>query len=191
MGVALTSDDAERPAGPSTTTTATPPKTTAARKPKPRPTPKRTLLSRVSVTAGNPLTARFRLAGASLAGASIHVRDADISDGHAWFELRRPGLVARTRGASTGDLRIRVRQAKNRLRVDLTTEKELDRVRVRRVDGSTVLVTITRASPPPPPSGSSGSTTSSTSGGSTPTQPKPKPRTEPDQPGGPQPFPNG
>jgi hypothetical protein len=190
VGVALTRDDAERPAGPSTTTNATPPKKTVARKAKPRPTPQRTLLSRVSVRAGDPLTARLRLAGAPLAGASIHVRDADISDGHAWFELRRPGLVARTRGASSADLRIRVRQAKNRLQVDLTTEKALDRIRVRRVDGGTVLITVTRASPPPS-SGSSGSPTSSTSGGSTPTQPKQEPRTEPDQPGGPQPFPNG
>ena len=98
---------------------------------------------------------------------SIRLRDGDISDGHAWFELAQPGIAARTQGAASDGVRLRVRKAKNRLRVDLATERDFDRVKVRRVGEHTVLVTITK----PPAQVSTGSTSTGTTpptGGTTP-----------------------
>ena len=87
---------------------------------------------------------RLQLAGPPIPATSVRLRDGDISDGRAWFELRRARIGARTRGASSADLQVTVRQAKNRLRVDLATAKKLDHVRLRRIDGHAVLVTVTR-----------------------------------------------
>jgi hypothetical protein len=107
--------------------------------------PKHSTLTSVAFGSDDPISARIRFTGSPLAAGSIRRRDGDISDGHAWFELTQPGIGARTRTATSGDLRVRVRNARNRLRVDLTTTQRLDRVHVRRVDGHTVLVTFTRA----------------------------------------------
>jgi hypothetical protein len=132
--------------------------------------PEPTSLHRVAFLSGDPVGARLRLTGPPLAAGSIRMRDADISDGHAWFALAQPGIAASTQGAESSDLRVRIRKAKNRLRVDLATGADLERVRVRRVDGHTVLVTISK----PPAQTSAGSSTGGTrSGGgadTTPTQ---------------------
>jgi hypothetical protein len=50
---------------------------------------------------------------------------------------------------------VRVRKAKNRLRVDLATDGKLERARAKRIDGRTVLVTFTT---PPPTTGTTGPT---------------------------------
>ena len=72
---------------------------------------------------------RLQLAGPPIPATSVRLRDGDISDGRAWFELRRARIGARTRGASSADLQVTVRRAKDRLRVDLATAKKLDHVR--------------------------------------------------------------
>jgi protein kinase-like protein len=139
-------------------------RTTTASEPRP-------LVTEVAVVSGDPVGVRLRLAGKPLEVGSVHVRDDDISDGHAWFVLAQRGITARTEGVSAGDVRVRVRKAKNRLRIDLATDENLERARVRRTDGRTVVVTFTK--PPPTSSGSTGSTGST--GGATTTPPPTKP----------------
>ena len=188
-GIALTRGNEDRAEGPPTTSSSTPASTT---KRHPPPDPPRTLLRRVAITAGSPVTVRLQLAGPPIPATSIRLRDSDISDGRAWFELRRARIGARTRGASSADLEVSVRRAKNRLRVDLATAKKLDHVRLRRIDGHTVLVTVTRPKAQDSPTTTNAPTTSSSSssGGSNTTTP-PKQRPKPEQPATPAPFPNG
>ena len=190
VGIALSRDQEDDAEGPPATSTSTPPASTATQRPS--PAPPRTLLRRIAIGGGSPVTVRLQLGGPPIPATGVRLRDGDISDGRAWFELRRPRIAARARGASSGDLRVSVRQAKNRLRVDLVTPRQLDRVRLRRVDGHTVLVTVTRPPAPPSPTTSNGPTTSSSgsSGGST-TTTSPKKQTKPEQPAAPAPFPNG
>ena len=135
---------------------------------------------------------RLQLAGPPIPATGVRLRDGDISDGRAWFELRRARIGARTPGASSADLRVSVREAKNRLRVDLATAQKLDRVRLRRIDGHTVLVTVTR--PPArvsPTTSKAPTTSSSTSSGRSNTTTRPKQQPKPEQPATPAPFPNG
>jgi Protein kinase domain len=139
MGLARDGDHAVAP--PSQTSGST---TTGARS----STAARTFLRRVALASGDPVTARLRLTGPPLDAGSIRVRDGDISDGHAWFELVQPGIGARTQGAASDDVGVRVRKAKNRLRVDLAVVEHFERMRVQRVDGRTVLVTLTKPSVP-------------------------------------------
>ena len=189
VGIALTRGHEDGAEAPPATTTSTPPASTTKQHPSPVPPP--TLLRRVAITAGSPVTVRLQLAGPPIPATSVRLRDGDISDGRAWFELRRPRIAARTRGATSADLRVSVRQTKNRLRVDLATAKKLDHVRLRRIDAHTVLVTVTRPSAHVSPTTSNAPTTSSStsSGGSNTTRPKKQPK--PEQPATPAPFPNG
>jgi len=60
--------------------------------------------------------------GATLSPRAVVLRDDDLSDGHAWFELRGKGITTRTKGASVGPLSVRIRKARNRLRVDVSAE---------------------------------------------------------------------
>ena len=144
VGIALTRGHGDSTERPPATSTSTPPASTTTTKQHPSPAPPRTLLRRVAITTGSPVTVRLQLAGPPIPATSVRLRDGDISDGRAWFELRRARIGTRTRGASSADLQVSVRQAKNRLRVDLATAKKLDHVRVRRIDGHTVLVTVRR-----------------------------------------------
>jgi Protein kinase domain len=114
------------------------------------------VLTSVAYLSGDPGSVRLRLSGEPLRPGSLRVRDADISDGHAWFELAQRGIGARTQGSSSTDVRVRVRKAKNRVRIDLATDRALSRAQVRRVDGRTVVVTFTK--PPVTTTGSTGST---------------------------------
>ena len=142
--------------------------------------PQTPLLTKIAFVAGDPVGVRLRLTGEPLRAGTVLVRDADISDGHAWFELTQSGISARTQGAASGDVRVRVRKAKNRLRVDLATDESLERAKVRRVDGRTIVVSFTK--PPTPTSsgstGSAGSTGSNGSTGGTTTTPPEKPDTQ-------------
>ena len=163
LAAALASDDGETATSTSDTTSATHPQEETT-------PPEQTSLRHVALIAGDPVGARLRLTGLPLEPASLRVHDADISDGHAWFAVVQTGITARTPGAASPDLRIRVRKAKNRLRVDLATDGNFDRVRVRRIDGHTLLVTVSK---PPGPT-STGSTIGNSGGtggaGTTPTQ---------------------
>jgi hypothetical protein len=127
--------------------------TTAA---EPRP-----LLASVALVPGDPVRVLLRFDGDPLEPGVVHVRDGDISDGHAWFVLAQPGIAAGTQGPSSGEVRVRVRKAKNRLRVDLKTAAKLERARVERIDARTVRVTLTT---PPPATGTTGSTNGPTGG---------------------------
>ena len=137
LAVGMTRDDSDASRSTLQTSESTPAKPTTARK-------EGALLRRVALTSGDPVTARLLLTGPPLATGSIRMRDADISDGHAWFELRQTRIGARTQGASSGDVNVRVRKARNRLRVDVATEQSFGSIVVRRLDGRTVLVTLTR-----------------------------------------------
>jgi tRNA A-37 threonylcarbamoyl transferase component Bud32 len=119
------------------------------------------------------VTATLRLRGAALAPGAVLVRDAEIADGRAWFELRQRRIDKRTSGATAHGVEVLVRKAAGRLRVDLAAEPGVfDDVRVRRVNGRTVLVTLTEA--PPPVSESPPDTTPR------PRTPEPKPEPEPE-----------
>jgi len=137
LAVAITNDDAGTSASPPKLSESTTTHQTST-------TPDHSTLSNVAFGTGDPVTARIRLTGSPLGAGSIRLRDGDISDGHGWFELAQPRIAARTQGAASGDVRVRIRKARNRLRVDLATDQDLDRVRVRRIDGHTVLITFTR-----------------------------------------------
>jgi Protein kinase domain len=152
LAVGLRRDDDE-------TATSTPETTAVTRQEETTP-PEQTSLGRVALISGDPVRARLRLTGPPLESASIRMHDADISDGHAWFVVAQPGITARTQGAESADLRVRVRKAKSRLRVDLATDGNFDRIRVRRIDGHTVLVTLSK----PRTQVSTGSTSASTGG---------------------------
>jgi hypothetical protein len=191
VGIALTRGHEDSAEGPPATSTSTPPASTTTKR-HPSPAPPRTLLRRVAITTGSPVTVRLQLAGPPIPATSLRLRDGDISDGRAWFELRRARIGARTRGASSADLRVSVREAKNRLRVELATAKKLDHVRLRRIDGHTVLVTVTRPPARVSPTTSKAPTTSSSGSidrSNTTTRPKQQPK--PEQPATPAPFPNG
>jgi hypothetical protein len=164
FAIGLTRGDGEA----ATTTSDT---TTATRSHEETSPTEQTSLGRVALISGDPVGTRLRLTGPPLEPASVRIHDADISDGHAWFAVVQPGITASTHGATFADLRVRVRKAKNRLRIDLATDGNFDRVRVRRVDGHTLLVALTK----PPTQVSTGPTTSvggtNTGGGDTaPTQ---------------------
>src|SRR5262245_9811938 len=176
LAVGLTRGDGEAATIASNTTTAT-------RQQEETTPPEQTSLGRIALITGDSVGARLRLTGRPLEPASVRIHDADISDGHAWFAVVQPGITARTRRAVFADLRVRVRKAKNRLRVDLATDGRFDRVRVRRVDGHTLLVTVSK----PPKETSTGSTIGNTGGTggaeTTPTQDTtPSHPTQPEQP---------
>jgi len=137
LAVAMTDDGGSASASPPTLSESTTTHETST-------TPDHSTLSNVAFGTGDPVAARIRLTGLPLGAGSIRLRDGDISDGHAWFELAQAGIAARTQGAASDDVRVRIRKARNRLRVDLATAQDLDRVRVRRIDGHTVLITFTR-----------------------------------------------
>jgi Protein kinase domain len=119
------------------------------------PAEPRPLLTSVALVPTDPVRVRLRFSGDPLKPGVVHVRDGDISDGHAWLVLAQRGIAAGTQGLSSGDVRVRVRKAKNRLRVDFATGGKLERARAKRIDGRTVLVTFTT---PPPTTGTTGST---------------------------------
>jgi hypothetical protein len=172
VGVALAVDLSGGGGGVAATTTQrteSEPTTTAS-------SPAAPVVTSVAYLAGDPGSVRLRLSGKPLRPGTVRVRDADISDGHAWFELAQTGIGARTQGSSSTDVRVRVRKATNRVRIDLATDRDLERAQVRRVDGRTVVVTFTK---PPPTTTGSTSSTGSTGGTETTTTPPP---TKPDKP---------
>lgn len=149
--------------------------TTAA---EPRP-----LLASVALVPTDPVGVQLRFTGDPLEPGVVHVRDGDISDGHAWLVLAQRGIAAGTQGSSSGDVRVRVRKAKNHLRVDLSTDGSLQRARAKRTNGHTVLVTFTT---PPPTTGTTGSTNGpsggSETGGTTTTDTTPSKPSKPSNP---------
>ena len=103
------------------------------------------------------------------------VRDAEIADGRGWFELRQERIDKRTSGDADGPIAVRVREAKSRLRVDIAGEPDaFEQMIVLRVDGRTVVVTLTKPVVPPvtttPPATEPETTTR---------EPEPEPEPEP------------
>jgi hypothetical protein len=127
----------------------------------------RLLLRSVALVPTDPVGVRLRFTGDPLEPGVVHVRDGDISDGHARLFIAQRGIAAGTQGSSSGDVRVRVRKAKNRLRVDLATDGSLERARAKRIDGHTVLVTFTTPAPTTGTTGTTGSTGSTGSTGGT------------------------
>ncbi len=124
---------------------------------------------------GDTVTATLRLTGPALDRGSVLVRDRDITDGHAWFELRQAGISTRTTGVAGGPLSVRVRKGKRLLRVDLAAEGgAFDRFQVRRVDGHTVVATLTKATVTAPPQDTSPPVTDTQPTDTTTTTPPPK-----------------
>jgi hypothetical protein len=114
-------------------------------------------------TRADPARATLRLAGAARGTARVDLRDADISDGHAWFVLRGAGIDAKTQGAANDALTVKVRKARNMLRIDLRAEAgAFDTLVVRRGDH----VVVARLGRPAPDNGSQ--STTPTGGGSPP-----------------------
>ena len=140
------------------------------------------VLTNVNTTESSGIvTATLRLVGGKLDPGSVLIRDRDITDGHSWFELRQAGIRARTKGVPDGPVSVRVRKAKNLLRVDLAiNDGTFDRLEVRRVDGHTVIVTLTKATvtAPPPDTNSKGTVTEQTD--TTPTTTTTTTTTDPD-----------
>jgi Protein kinase domain len=141
-----------------TSTASTPPETTAARTTveEPPPVPVHATVGGVRFArSGDDQVATLRASGKALGPGAVLVRDAELEDGHAWFELRSARIDSATRGASNGDLELRVRNAPGRLRVDVSADAgAFSTIRVRRVDGRTVAVTAITPEvvDPPPPS---------------------------------------
>jgi tRNA A-37 threonylcarbamoyl transferase component Bud32 len=95
--------------------------------------------------------ATLRLRGGALAPDAVVVRDADITDGRGWFELRQRGIDKRTSEAADDGVDILVRKGPGKLRVDVGAEPgAYEQMIVLRMDGRTVLVTLTKPVEPPP-----------------------------------------
>jgi len=124
----------------------------------------RPLLTSVAFVPTDPVRVRLRFTGDPLEPGVVHVRDGDISDGHAWLVLAQRGIAARTQGATSGGVRVRVRKAKNSVRVDLRTDGNLERARAQRIDGRTVLVRFTMPPTATGPTGPTGPTGGPTGG---------------------------
>jgi hypothetical protein len=164
--VDLSGGDAER--SPTTTTVATPPPPRAVATP---------VLRGIGLAEGaNTVTTTLRLRGAALAPGAVLVRDAEIADGRAWFELRQKAIDKRTSGATAHGVEVLVRKAPGRLRVDLAAEPgAFADVRVRRANGRSVVVTLSKAPAAPPP-------VDETPPDTTPRQTTPEPEPEPEPP---------
>jgi len=175
LAVDLTGRGGETTDSPRQSTESRATSTTAA---EPRP-----LLTSIAPVPGDSVGVRLRFTGDPLEPGMVHVRDGDISDGHAWLVLSQRGIGAETQGATSDGVRVRVRKAKNRLRIDLATDGKLDRARAKRIDGRTVLVGFTTL---PATTGTTGSTNGPSGGshpsGTTTTETTPSKPSKPSQP---------
>jgi serine/threonine protein kinase len=107
--------------------------------------------------AGEAVAATMRLTGPRLSNRRIAVRDGDIADGRAVFELHQKGITANTRGGTYGPVTLRVRKGRNLVRVDVTTAAgSFTAFRARRMNGHAVVIELEKPAPPP-----SGNTTTS------------------------------
>jgi serine/threonine protein kinase len=94
--------------------------------------------------------------GAALSPRAVILRDADLSDGHAWFELRGKGITTRTKGDTVGPLSVLIRKARNRVRVDVTAESgSLATLSASPARPHRATVAIAKPPPAPPPPASS------------------------------------
>ena len=92
--------------------------------------------------------------GAALSPRAVVLRDADLSDGHAWFEVRGPGITTTRRSETVGPLSVLIRKARNRLRVDLAAQSDsLATLTVSPAGAHRITVAIAKPEPPvsPPP----------------------------------------
>jgi hypothetical protein len=152
-------------------------KTTSTTAAEPRP-----LLTSVALVPTDPVGVRLRFTGDPLEPGVVHVRDGDISDGHARLFIAQRGIAARTQGLSSGDVTVKVRKAKNRLRVDVATNANLDRARAGRSDGHTILVTFTTPPQTTTTPDSTGPSGGSQQGGTTTTDTTPSKPSKPSHP---------
>ena len=152
------------------TTAKTPTRTPAAPRPRTIASP---VLNGVQVVEhATTVQATLRLRGAALEPDALVVRDAEIADGRGWFELRQERIDKRISGDADGPIEVRVRRGQGRLRVDIDAEAgAFEQMIVLRVNGRTVLVTLTKPVIPPvttPPPGTEPETTTP--------EPEPEPR---------------
>ena len=158
--------------------------TTSTTPPVARPTP--TTITAIGISAREDgLGATLRLRGTDLRPGAIAMRDRDLSDGRAWFELRQRNLASLVKRVVRSGLSVRVRKAPDRLRVDLAAEPgSFDTVRALRRNGDSVAVLVSAApvSPPeqtttePPPSNRPTTTERETTPTNPPAKPPPKPK---------------
>jgi tRNA A-37 threonylcarbamoyl transferase component Bud32 len=125
------------------------------RTPAPSPTPKTVatpvLRDFTVVEHATTVQATLLIRGAALRPAALVVRDADLTDGRAWFELRQKGIDKRTARAESGDVEVLVRKGDGFLRIDVeTVPGDFEQMFVIRLDGQTVLVTLTKPPVIPP-----------------------------------------
>jgi serine/threonine protein kinase len=119
--------------------------------PKPRTVAAPVLRDLSLVEHATTVQATLSLRGAALGPDAVIVRDPDITDGRAWFELRQKGIDKRTARAESGDVELLVRRGPGFLRVDIeTVPGDFEQMFVLRLDGKTVLVTLTKPPVIPP-----------------------------------------
>ena len=93
----------------------------------------------------------LRLLRAAVGADAVFVGDADLTDGRGWFELRQKGIDKRTTGAEDDVIEVLVRKGAGLLRIDVAVEPgAYEQMYVLRVDGGTVLVTLTKPPVIPP-----------------------------------------
>jgi tRNA A-37 threonylcarbamoyl transferase component Bud32 len=94
----------------------------------------------------------LRTAGAPLGPRSVALRDKDLGDGQAWFEVQGEGIRTKTRGGKEGPLDVLIRKGPDRLRVDVTAASgSLSTLTLSRVGPHRVVVAISKPAQPPPP----------------------------------------
>jgi hypothetical protein len=96
------------------------------------------------------LAITLRLGRARLAPGAVHVLDRDLADGVASFVLRGEGIGSKTRGRDLGPVALRVRRGAGRLLVNVSAEpRAFTAFSARRIDGSSVVITLTEPEPEP------------------------------------------
>ena len=103
VAAAVALNDGETASPPTERTNTTPP--TTAESPPPE-IPHATLNGVRFSRNGDDVVATLRASGRPLGPATVLAHDLDLSDGHAWFELRGPRIAATTSGATNGLLRV-------------------------------------------------------------------------------------
>jgi tRNA A-37 threonylcarbamoyl transferase component Bud32 len=119
--------------------------------PKPKTVAAAVLRDFTVVEHATTVQATLLLRGAALRPDALVVQDADLTDGRAWFELRQKGIDKRTARAESGDVEVLVRKGDGFLRIDVeTVPGDFEQMFVIRLDGRTVLVTLTKPPVIPP-----------------------------------------
>jgi Protein kinase domain len=101
---------------------------------------------------GDDVLLALTTTGAALAPRAVILRDADLSDGHAWLEVRGKGITTKTRGRTVGPVSVLIRKARNRVRVDLAADSgSLSSLTASTPGAHRVTIAIAKPAPSPPP----------------------------------------